>query len=139
MLDPASIAAILAPLGYGVAANAVYDEIRRYFATEPHPTADGLAERLRSRITIEDQHVWAERLIEVLAAQGHIIIRGSQVSAPGLNMAAEHGNTIAVEGSSVRGGGIAIESGPAGRLVLESEPGGRVLVEGGDGRLRFKT
>jgi hypothetical protein len=140
MIDPVTIAWLLEQLGISVAGSAVYDAIKNYFATEPHPTREGLSQCLRSQITIEGQEVWADRLIQFLAAQGDIVIIGSEVRAPGLSMAAQDGSTIAVErGSRVRGGGIGIESAPGGRLRIESAPGSRVRVEGGDGFLRFET
>lgn len=70
---------LLTSLGLNIASNAIYEFIKTFFAGKTNPTEEECKEALKAFLSIENAHIYSDKIIKFLAAKGDIIISGSSI------------------------------------------------------------
>ncbi len=145
MIETLTLAVVLKTLGLDVAGHALYDTIKHYLTSTPAPTQAGLEEVLKNSLLLQGTNVQASTVVDVLARNGIISIKGSHIYGPnGVSLASSNGIFSLGDGSTSRtdktaittpvGGGIV---GTGTSSVVQHEDGSIRFNVGGGGDIRF--
>jgi len=146
MID-SQVLSLLAELGIGVAGNAVYDVIKRYFSSNRTPTVEGLREAIANSLALNGVTVNAATVVQFLANRGVITISNSNIHGPsGVALASNHGafefgnNSISqTDRTKIVASGRAAIVGTGTSAVVQNPDGSISFHVGGGGDIRFFT
>lgn len=78
MVDP--LTAYLLSIGASVLGSAIYDKAKKVLA-KPNPSVDELKQEIESSLDMDGADVYASTIVDMLAKEGKISIRGSNIFA----------------------------------------------------------
>lgn len=134
------ILSFLSQLGLGVASNAVYDYLKRKFATGSVVDRATLEAEVQNIIRLSGVTMNAATVIDALARNGLLIIEGSRLHAPqALIFGSVHGSAIAGNNTRLSTDKTAIEAGGGafvktqGNAQIRQNPDGSISFHVGEG------
>lgn len=124
---------LLSQLGISLTASCIKDIVYTYLNDEENPTRAGLRTELVAQLSIENAKITSEKIIDILAEQGHILITGTKVySATAIDMSSSKGGSFTFENSISRhASGSLIRAGLGARIQGKNGGGIRQDEDGG--------
>jgi hypothetical protein len=131
LVVPPEIQSFLTQLGIGVLSSAIYGKIQNYLSSTSDPSLADLKSILASTIQVENADIKAEKIVEFLANNGDIKIRGTNVySSDSITMTSSENSHFQIgNGSSLKTDGSAISFKGGGRMV--GQGGAKVILKNG--------
>lgn len=133
-----SIEQLLTQLGINLTSSFIYERVSGYFKKVNAPTTNGLKSVLASSLNIENAEINASRIVDFLAQNGDIRIRGTRIYACNSITTASSKSTRFDFGdnSSSITDKSSIKAGSGARIV---GAGGAKIVQDDDGSIKFFT
>ncbi len=124
---------LLGNLGLGIASNAIYDLLKDESVSQADKTV--LEERLQNIINLKGVTMRAETVIKALAANGFLVIKGSQIHAnKDLIFGSVTGSAIAGDGTKMSTDRTSID---AGKDAFVQTNGNAQVRQNSDGSISF--
>lgn len=117
-----NLQAILTSANIQIGADLIVNVIRKYFFSTKRPTIEGLRTEIKSQLKITNAEIIVDRIVEFLAQNGDIIIKGTPVSASdSIALISKYGTHFELrDGSSTKTGKTSIKVDVDGSIMGEN-------------------
>ena len=130
--------AYLVSLGVSISSSAIYDLLKTLFSAKESVTSDEVTDSLNSFLEIHGASIHADKIIDVLAKNGDISIKGTMIyAAESIRMASSSNTAFEFgDGSSSATDKTRIDAGKEAKIRGQ---GGAEVRQNDDGSISFHT